>query len=80
MSIEISKIYNENCIETLARMPGDWLDMTITSPPYDDLRDYNDYHFPVEEIAAGLFAKTKPGGHISRRGISCSRYDDLRQE
>ena len=64
MSIEISKIYNENCIETLARMPGDWLDMTITSPPYDDLRDYNGYHFPVEEIAAGLFAKTKPGGVV----------------
>lgn len=63
MSIEISKIYNENCIETLARMPGDWLDMTITSPPYDDLRDYNGYHFPVE-IAAGLFAKTKPGGVV----------------
>ena len=64
MSIEISKIYNENCIETLARMPGDWLDMTITSPPYDDLRDYNGYHFPVDEIAAGLFAKTKLGGVV----------------
>ncbi len=64
MSIEIGKIYQENCIETLARMPDDWLDMTITSPPYDDLRDYNGYHFPVEEIAAGLFAKTKPGGVV----------------
>ena len=64
MSIEISKIYNENCIETLARMPDDWLDMTITSPPYDDLRDYNGYHFPVDEIAAGLFAKTKLGGVV----------------
>ena len=62
--IELEKIYRENCLDTLARMPDDLLDMTITSPPYDDLRDYNGYHFPVEEIAAGLLAKTKPGGVV----------------
>lgn len=62
--IEHGKIYLENCIETLARMPDGLIDMTITSPPYDDLRDYNGYHFPVEEIADGLFAKTKPGGVV----------------
>ena len=42
-------------------MPDDFLDMTITSPPYDDLRDYNGYHFPVEEIAAGLVRENKTG-------------------
>ncbi len=62
--MDLYTIYNENCIDTLARMPDGMLDMTITSPPYDDLRDYNGYHFPVEEIAAGLFAKTKPGGVV----------------
>ncbi len=62
--MEFSKIYHEHCVETLRRMPDAALDMTITSPPYDDLRDYNGYHFPVEEIAAGLFAKTKPGGVV----------------
>ena len=46
------------------RMPDDLIDMTITSPPYDDLRDYNGYHFPVEEIAAALFRTTKPGGVV----------------
>lgn len=62
--IEFNRIYNENCIETLARMSDDFIDLTITSPPYDDLRDYNGYHFPVEEIAAGLFSKTAPGGAV----------------
>ena len=62
--MEIGKIYLENCTETLSRMPDNFVDMTITSPPYDDLRDYNGYHFPVEEIAKGLFAKTKPGGVV----------------
>jgi len=62
--IEFNKIYQENCIETLDRMPDDLIDMTITSPPYDDLRDYNGYHFPIEEIADSLFDKTKDGGVV----------------
>lgn len=62
--MKLGEIYQENCIETMNRMPDNFLDMTITSPPYDDLRDYKGYHFPVEEIAAGLFAKTKPGGVV----------------
>jgi site-specific DNA-methyltransferase (adenine-specific) len=62
--IKTGKIYHENCIETLRRMPDAFLDMTITSPPYDDLRDYNGYHFPVEEIAELLLKKTKKGGVV----------------
>lgn len=62
--IEFGQIYHENCIETLRRMPDELLDMTITSPPYDDLRDYNGYHFPVEEISQLLFEKTKSGGVV----------------
>ena len=57
--MQFGKIYHENCIDTLRRMPDDLIDMTITSPPYDDLREYNGYHFPVEDIAKGLFQKTK---------------------
>src|SRR5688500_18594827 len=62
--LELETIYQEDCIETLGRMSDDYVDMTITSPPYDDLRDYNGYHFPVEDIAARLFAKTRPGGVV----------------
>ena len=62
--MQFGKIYHENCIETLGRMPNDLIDMTITSPPYDDLRDYNGYHFPVDDIAASLYHKTKPGGVV----------------
>lgn len=62
--LEFGKIYQENCLETLGRMPDESIDMTITSPPYDDLRDYKGYHFPVEEIAAGLYEKTINGGVV----------------
>ena len=62
--MECGRIYNESCIDTLGRMSDDYVDMTITSPPYDDLRDYNGYHFPVEEIASSLYTKTKKGGVV----------------
>ena len=38
--MEINKIYNEPCLETLKKMPNDFLDSVITSPPYWQLRDY----------------------------------------
>jgi len=48
---EINKIYNENCLETMAKIPDCFVDLTVTSPPYDWLRTYNVYSFPFEEIA-----------------------------
>lgn len=62
--MEINKIYAENCIETLGRMPDDFLDMTLASPPYDDLRSYHGYEFPLAAIVELLFKKTKPGGVV----------------
>lgn len=38
--MELNKIYNEPCLETLVRMPSKFLDAVITSPPYWQLRDY----------------------------------------
>ena len=33
--MEVNKIYNEDCLETMAKMPNDFLDLTVTSPPYN---------------------------------------------
>lgn len=38
--MEINKCYNENCLDTMANMPDGFIDLTVTSPPYDNLRDY----------------------------------------
>ena len=38
--MQINKIYNEPCLETLKRMPDNFIDCVITSPPYWQLRDY----------------------------------------
>lgn len=60
--METNKIYNENCLDTMAKMPDNFIDLTVTSPPYDNLRDYKGYSFPFEEIAKELYRVTKQGG------------------
>lgn len=62
--IELNKIYNENCLITMANMPDNFVDMTLTSPPYDQIREYNGYSFDFESVAKQMFRITKNGGVI----------------
>ena len=55
----INTIFNENCLETMKRMPDNYIDLTVTSPPYDNLRTYNWYSWDFEWIAKELFRVTK---------------------
>lgn len=63
-AMEINKIYCESNLDTMAKMPDCFVDLTVTSPPYDDLRTYNGYSFPFEEIAKELYRVTKQGGVV----------------
>tara|TARA_Y100001963_G_scaffold141505_1_gene209793 strand:+ start:382 stop:1143 length:762 start_codon:yes stop_codon:yes gene_type:complete len=58
----INKIHNENCLDTMARMEDNFIDLTLTSPPYDNLRTYRGYSFDFESIAKELYRITKDGG------------------
>ena len=60
--MELNKIYNESNLETMARMPDGFIDLTVTSPPYDNLREYKGFSFPFENIAKELYRVTKDGG------------------
>lgn len=62
--IEINRFYIENCLDTMARMPDNFIDLTVTSPPYDNLRDYNGYQFDFESIAKELYRVIKQGGAV----------------
>ncbi len=57
-------IYNENCLDTMARMPDNHIDLVVTSPPYDGLRTYNGYSFDFESIARELWRVIKTGGVV----------------
>ena len=62
--MKINKIYNEDCLETMARMPDGFVDLTVTSPPYDNLRTYKGYSFDFENVAKELYRATKDGGVV----------------
>ena len=48
----------------MARMPDGFVDLVVTSPPYDGLRKYNGYSFDFEAVAKELFRVVKPGGVV----------------
>ncbi len=39
-AIVLNTIYNENCIDTMRRMQANFIDLIVTSPPYDNMRSY----------------------------------------
>lgn len=53
-----------DCAEVLMTLPPESVDLTVTSPPYDNLRQYKGYVFDFEKIARGLWYATKPGGVV----------------
>jgi DNA modification methylase len=66
--LELNRIYNMDCVEGMKLLPNECIDLTVTSPPYDNLRDYNNevtWNFEkFKEIAKELFRITKPGGVV----------------
>ncbi len=60
----LNKIIEGNCVEVMKQFDDEVIDLTVTSPPYDDLRNYNGYVFPFEHIAKELYRVTKQGGVV----------------
>jgi site-specific DNA-methyltransferase (adenine-specific) len=60
----LNDVYCEDCVELMKKMPANSVDLVVTSPPYDNLRNYNGYKFNFENIANELFRITKKGGVV----------------
>ena len=53
-----------DCLEVMKEIPDKSVDMVLTSPPYDNLRDYKGYSFNFEGIAKELYRIIKDGGVV----------------
>ena len=67
--MELNKIYNEDCLEGMKRIPNNSVDLTVTSPPYDNLRSYNGNNDSWnqalwESVIEELYRITKYGGVV----------------
>jgi len=56
-NLEVNKLYNENCLETLKRMPDKFVDLIVTSPPYN-MRT---------RIRNGEYTKREKSEHFSKK-------------
>lgn len=52
-----------DCLQIMIDIPDDSIDCVITSPPYDDLRNYNST-IDFEKVAQQLYRVTKKGGIV----------------
>ena len=68
--MELNKIYNESCLDTMTRMSNNFIDLTVTSPPYDNLRSYKSGvgdrwgEHVWKPVIEELFRVTKDGGVV----------------
>mgnify|MGYP000098933263 FL=1 len=60
----INQVIHGDCLEVMKTLEDNSIDLTVTSPPYDNLRTYNGYTFDFEGIARELFRVTKQGGVV----------------
>lgn len=60
----INSIICGDNVEVMRQMPDKCIDLTVTSPPYDNLRTYNGFSFNFEEVAQQLYRITKDGGVV----------------
>ena len=63
--MKLNDIRNENCLDTMKTMSDDFVDLVVTSPPYDEMREYEGYTLEsFEQIAAELYRVVKVGGVV----------------
>lgn len=69
----LNKIHFGNSVELMKNIDDDYVDLTVTSPPYDKLRSYSGnvtnkqfdgFSFPFVDMATELFRVTKDGGIV----------------
>lgn len=59
-----AEVINGDCVEVMRQMDDASIDLTVTSPPYDNLREYKGYSFDFEATAKELYRVTKQGGVV----------------
>ena len=61
-----SRLIAGDCLDVMREWDESVIDLTVTSPPYDNMRDYKGFAFEFEAIARELYRVTKKGGVVAR--------------
>jgi site-specific DNA-methyltransferase (adenine-specific) len=62
-NLELNKVYCTDCVEGMKKLPENSVDIVVTSPPYDKMRDYNgDVKFDLHATGEEIHRVLKDGG------------------
>lgn len=64
MTLETNRIYCGDNLTLIKQLNDNSIDLTITSPPYDNLRVYNGFTWNFEGLVKELYRVTKDGGIV----------------
>lgn len=51
-----------DCVEGMKKLPNDSIDLVITSPPYDNIRNYNGFTYNLHNTGKEIYRILKDGG------------------
>ncbi len=63
--MELNKIYNCDNLEGFGKIDNDSVDLIVTSPPYDGIRDYKGYSTNISQVGKESFRTLKDGGVLA---------------
>jgi DNA modification methylase len=59
---ELDRTYCMDCVEGMKGLPDASIDLVVTSPPYDTIRDYQGYSFDLHATGVEIFRVLRDGG------------------
>lgn len=65
LTLPVDTIICGNCMDVLKTFPDNSVDLVVTSPPYDNLRDYNGFELDLHIVGRELFRVIKDGGIVA---------------
>lgn len=61
--LNLDQVYCGDCVTLMKSLPDDSVDLVVTSPPYDKIRDYKgDLSFDLHKTGEQVYRILKPGG------------------
>lgn len=58
----INQIIHADCVEGMKKIPDNTIDMVVTSPPYDNIRDYKGFKLDLHATGKEIYRILKEGG------------------
>lgn len=62
ISCWLDRVICMDCVEGMRCLPAESVDLVVTSPPYDDIRTYNGFHYDLHSTGEEAYRLLRDGG------------------